>query len=381
MSRRVFNFSAGPSVLPLPVLERISEEMTCFSDTGVSILELGHRTAAFTNVLAEAIERLRRILKISDEYEVFFVQGGGRFIFSVLPMNFCLTDQPSQVGDYLVSGTWGASALAEASNAGRGHCVWDGATLGYKCLPDVKTLLLSPDAAYLHYTSNETIEGVQFQGDLKSQLVKSQLVKSQLVKSVPVICDMSSDFLSRPIDIQNYDMVYACIQKNLGPAGATLVIAKRELLNRSQDRMPGYCNLRNHAAAKSMYNTPPTFCIYVANLVLQWFEEVFGDLETIGEFNRKKSQLIYDAIAKDSDVYQLHAQEDCRSQMNVTFRLPDTETEKRLLVESEAAGLAFLAGHRSVGGIRASLYNAMPMEGAEALAGFLAEFAYRAQNV
>lgn len=368
MSRRVYNFSAGPSVLPLPVLDRISEEMTCFSDTGVSILELGHRTRAFINVVAETLGRLRRILSISDDYDVFFVQGGGRFVFSVLPMNFCQADQPNQMGDYLVSGTWGASALSEAVNAGRGHCVWTGADSGYICLPESESLDCSTDAAYLHYTSNETIEGVQFQHDLKPLLTNS----------APIICDMSSDFLSRPIDIQNYDMVYACIQKNLGPAGATLVIAKRDLLNRSDDRMPGYCNLRNHAKSNSMYNTPPTFCIYVANLVLQWFEENFGDLATIGEFNRQKSQLIYHALAQGSGLYKLHAAEACRSMMNVTFRLLDTQMEKRFLAEAQAAGLSYLAGHRSVGGIRASLYNAMPIEGAQALAQFVTEFANRA---
>lgn len=366
MSQRVFNFSAGPSVLPLPVLEQVAREMTCYRDTGVSILELGHRTEVFKQITAEAIGRVRKILRVPEDYEVFFLQGGGRLMFSILPMNFCDPSQRSQKAAYVNTGTWSCGAYQEAVTAERGVCLWDGKATNYSSVPSPEVLQdgafedLS-QYAYLHYTSNETIEGVQFDRDLKPQLGSD----------VPIVCDMSSEFLSRKIDIKNFDLVYACIQKNLGPAGATIVIAKRSLLERCDAKLPGYCNLKNHATAESMWNTPPTFCIYVANLVLQWFENTFGDLETVGQFSREKCRMVYDAIERSPLKYQLHARPECRSQMNVTFRLLDSAGEKRFLTAAENAGLAYLPGHRSVGGFRASLYNAMPMEGARALGDFL----------
>ena len=359
--QRVFNFSAGPSVLPVSVLEEIARDLICLPDAGVSILELGHRTPHFKRILREAVERLRSLLQVPADYDVFFVQGGGRFIFFVLPMNFC-GDQ--QIGEYLVSGTWGACAFDEADRNQQGRVVWSGKAGGYTSLPARSEWESTNNAAYLHFTSNETIEGVQFPTD------SSEL----LAQTPPLICDMSSDFLSRPIEISRFSMIYACLQKNLGPAGATIVIAKRELLERASDRVPGYCRLLNHAEGDLMYNTPPTFCIYVANLVLQWLESQFGDLPSVESFNQAKAGLVYAALEERPDWFQLHAVAKYRSRMNATFRLPDAQTEQRFLSEAEQHGLAFLAGHRSVGGIRASLYNAMPLEGAERLAQFIRDF-------
>ncbi|MBL8892066.1 MAG: 3-phosphoserine/phosphohydroxythreonine transaminase [Planctomycetaceae bacterium] len=357
---RVYNFNAGPSVLPVPVLEQVAQEMLCLPGAGVSILELGHRTGPFKKILADTVARLRAMLSIPSDYDVFFVQGGGRLIFSVLPMNFCL---PGTVGEYLVTGSWGECAYQEARRCEQGRVVWSGKDSGYSTIPQTRDWS-SVNGAYLHYTSNETIEGVQFPADIAA-----------LLENAPsLVCDMSSDFMSRPVDVGRYAMIYACIQKNLGPAGATLVIAKREFLERASEKVPGYCRLLNHAEGDLMYNTPPTFCIYVANLVLRWLESTFGDLKQVQQFNQRKVGLVYDALLKRPDLFQLHAHESCRSQMNVTFRLPTPELEKRFLHESESQGLAFLAGHRSVGGMRASLYNAMPIEGAQALAAFVEGF-------
>lgn len=368
MSERVFNFSAGPSALPLPVIERAQAELTQFQDTGVSILELGHRTKTFQAVTRQATDRIRQILQVPDDYDVFFVQGGGRLIFSILPMNFCLDGKR---GKYLVTGSWGKAAYAEAEKAGSGDCVYDGAATGYSSLPDLSSLEIPPQSAYVHYTSNETIEGVQFPCELKSATGIT----------VPVIADMSSDFMSRPVDIRQFDMIYACIQKNLGPAGATVVIAKRDWLNQAPENLPGYLRLANHAAAESMYNTPPVFCIYVANLVLEWFLQTFGDLESVGQFHRQMAESIYQVLEAHPQLYQLHAEPDCRSLMNVTFRLPSQTVQDRFLDQARQQGLAYLAGHRSVGGIRASLYNAMTREGADALARFLTGFAAKSTSL
>lgn len=357
---RVFNFSAGPSVLPVPVLEQVAREMLCLPGTGVSILELGHRTPPFKKILTDTVARIRALLSVPLDYDIFFVQGGGRLIFSVLPMNFCL---PGTLGEYLVTGSWGDCAYQEALRSDQGRLVWSGKETGYSTIPQPRDWR-SVDGAYLHYTSNETIEGVQFPADIAALLENAP----------PLVCDMSSDFLSRPVDVGRYAMIYACIQKNLGPAGATLVIAKREFLERASEKVPGYCRLLNHAEGDLMYNTPPTFCIYVANLVLRWLESTFGDLEQVQQFNQRKVGLVYAALLKRPELFQLHAHADCRSLMNVTFRLPTPELEKRFLQQAEAAGLAFLAGHRSVGGMRASLYNAMPIEGAQALASFIEKF-------
>lgn len=357
---RVFNFSAGPSVLPVPVLEQVAREMLCLPGTGVSILELGHRTPPFKKILNDTVARIRALLSVPTDYDIFFVQGGGRLIFSVLPMNFCL---PGTMGEYLVTGSWGDCAYQEALRSEQGRLVWSGKDTGYSTIPEPRDWS-SNAGAFLHYTSNETIEGVQFPSD----------VESLLSDAPPLVCDMSSDFLSRPVDVNRFAMIYACIQKNLGPAGATLVIAKREFLERASEKVPGYCRLLNHAEGDLMYNTPPTFCIYVANLVLRWLDETFGDLESVQRFNQQKAACVYNVLLRRPELFQLHAQANCRSQMNVTFRLPTPELEKRFLQESETQGLAFLAGHRSVGGVRASLYNAMPSEGAEALAQFIARF-------
>jgi phosphoserine aminotransferase len=359
-TQRVFNFSAGPSVLPEPVLAQVARDMMCLPGVGVSILELGHRTPPFKEILEDTVARLRALLAVPADYDVFFVQGGGRLIFSVLPMNFCL---PGGVGEYLVTGTWGDCAYQEAVRSEQGRRVWTGAEAGFRTIPE-PGVWTSPDAAYLHYTSNETIEGVQFPADIASCLRDAP----------PLVCDMSSDFLSRPIDIRQYAMAYACMQKNLGPAGATVVIARREFLERASERVPGYCRLLNHATGDLMYNTPPTFCIYVANLVLRWLEGTFGELAAVERFNRQKAACVYEALLQRPELYRLHAAPECRSQMNVTFRLPTPELEKRFLDESQARGLAFLAGHRSVGGMRASLYNALPLAAAEALSDFIAGF-------
>ncbi len=362
LTDRVFNFSAGPAVLPLPVLEQAQRDLVSLPGVGSSVLEISHRSKPFLEILASAEEGLRKVLAIPDRYRVLFLQGGSRLQFSMVPMN--LARGQAVAGDYILTGSWGKKALDEAVREGEPRVVWDGKESGYDRLPSSGQMQLNPDAAYAHFTSNETIQGVQF-------------LSEPAVGDVPLVCDASSDFLSRPLPIDRYGLLYACAQKNAGPAGVTVVIIRDDLLERSQDSLPGYLNYREHADNNSLYNTPPTFGIYIMGLVAKWLAEEVGGLEKMFARNRAKADLLYEAIDESDGFYKGHARTEDRSVMNVTFRLPDEEKEQEFLAQAEQQSLCSLKGHRSVGGIRASIYNAMPTEGVQALRDFMRDFRSR----
>ncbi|MBX3424700.1 MAG: 3-phosphoserine/phosphohydroxythreonine transaminase [Pirellulales bacterium] len=358
MAQRVFNFSAGPAVMPVKVLEQIQREMLALPGVGASVMEISHRSGTFIAIAEQAEKNLRTLLGIGDDYAVLFVQGGSRLQFSMIPMNLL---GPGQIADYVLTGSWGKYALDEARKVGQTNVAWDGKATRYDRLPERGDLKLEPQAAYCHYTSNETIQGVQFASEPQ-------------VGDVPLVCDASSDFLSRPLDLRKYGLLYACAQKNAGVSGVTAVIIRKDLLKRSDPKLPGYLNYDVHAQNDSMWNTPPTFAVYVLGLVTQWLIEDCGGLAGIEKLNREKATLLYDVLDQSPEFYQGHARPEVRSQMNVTFRLPSDELTDKFVAEAKSRGLTDLKGHRSVGGIRASIYNAMPLEGVERLRDFMTEF-------
>ena len=358
MTDRVYNFSAGPAVLPLPVLAQVQREMLALPGAGASILEISHRSKPFLAILEAAKANLRKLLTIGDEYDILFLQGGSRLMFSAVPMNLAAEGQSA---DYLVTGSWGKNALKEAQHLGRARAAWDGKETSYTRLPAPSEWKLDPEAAFVHYTSNETIEGVQFADE-------------PAVGEAPLVCDASSDFLYKPLDVAKYGLLYACAQKNAGPAGVTIVIARKELLTRSSDKLPGYLNLRLHAENDSLWNTAPTFAIYVVRLVTDWLLNECGGLTEMYKLNQRKAKLLYDVLDEHPDFYRGHARPECRSLMNVTFRLPSDELTDQFVNEAKSKGLAELKGHRSVGGVRASIYNAMPLAGVEKLREFMLDF-------
>jgi phosphoserine aminotransferase len=358
MTQRVYNFSAGPAVLPVPVLEQVQRDMLALPGVGASILEISHRSSAFTPIIEGAEANLRRLLSIPADYSVLFLQGGSRLQFSMVPLNLL---GRGQVADYILTGSWGKDALKEAQKEGETRVAWDGAATNYDRLPERGDLNLEPQAAYVHYTANETIQGVEFQSEPEAG-------------DVPLVCDASSNFLSRPIDVAKYGLIYACAQKNAGPAGVTVVIIRKELLKLSESRLPGYLNYQIHADNGSMWNTPPTFAIYVLKLITDWLDRDVGGLAAMQQRNQDKARLLYDVLDKSQGFYAGHARQECRSLMNVTFRLPSEELTTKFVAEGKQRGLVDLKGHRSVGGIRASIYNAMPRAGVEALRDFMLEF-------
>jgi len=360
VSERVVNFSAGPAVMPVEVLERIRDEMVCLPGVGASVMEISHRSKPYIAIQEQAKARLQRLLKLDDSFDVLFLQGGSRLQFSMVPANL-LRGQRSPA-QYVLTGSWGKNALAEARREGEVEVIYDAKESNYDHLPDFGSLEINPAAAYVHITSNETIQGVQFQSDVDTG-------------DVPLVCDSSSDFLSRPCDMSKYGLMYACAQKNAGPAGVTVVIIKKDLLERSSDDLPGYLNYKNHAEADSMWNTPPTFAVYALGLVAEWLEDTVGGLEKMHARNQSKAALLYDVLDAFPNVYIGHARKEHRSLMNVTFRFADESVQDAFLSASQAQGLDGLKGHRSVGGIRASIYNAMPVEGVAQLAEFMKDFA------
>ncbi|MBM3998510.1 MAG: 3-phosphoserine/phosphohydroxythreonine transaminase [Planctomycetes bacterium] len=359
---RVYNFSPGPAVMPLSVLEQIQKDLVALPGSGASILEISHRGKPFLAILEDAKRRLRDLLRIPSNYHILFLQGGARLQFSMVPMN--LLRGASAPASYVLTGSWGIKALEEARREGPTHVAWDGRDTAYDGVPAWTGVPIPSDAAYVHMTSNETIEGVQFRDAPPAGLP-------------PVVCDCSSDFLSRPIPVDRYALLYACAQKNAGPAGVTIVIVRDDLLERCGDSLPGYLNYRNHVEEDSLYNTPATFGIYVFGLIARWLEEEVGGLDAMRLRNERKARMVYDAIDESRGFYRGHARPEHRSAMNATFRLPDESREKAFLGEAEKIGLCSLKGHRSVGGIRASIYNAMPDEGVEQLCGFMRGFARR----
>jgi phosphoserine aminotransferase len=356
---RVYNFAAGPATLPLPVLEQVRSELTDWHGTGASVMEVSHRSAAFMAVAQEAEALLRELLAIPPQYRVLFLQGGARGQFAAVPMNLAAAGATL---DYLNTGIWSKLAIAEAQRFARVNVAADEAASRYATVPQPGSLRLSADAAYLHYTPNETIGGVEFPYIPDAG-------------AVPLVADMSSTILSRPLEVARFGLIYAGAQKNLGPAGLTLVIVRADLIGKARAGTPAVWDYQAVAAEGSMLNTPPTFAWYVAGLVLRWLKAQ-GGLPAMAERNQAKAQHLYAAIDA-SGFYANPVAHNCRSWMNVPFTLKNAELDKRFLSEARAAGLANLEGHRSVGGMRASLYNAMPLAGVTQLIAFMQEFERR----
>jgi phosphoserine aminotransferase len=356
MTERIYNFSAGPAVLPVPVLEQARDEMLSLPGVGMSVMEISHRSKAFDEIMSGAERGMRELMGIPDDYHVLFLQGGASLQFSMIPMNL-LTDGAS--ADYVITGSWGKKALKEAKKVGAINVAADLADSRYTRTPEPHELKLDPAAVYVHVTSNETIEGVEWKDEPETG-------------GVPLVCDASSNIMSRPVDVKKYGLIYAGAQKNLGPSGLTVVIVRDDLLKRAPEGLHTMLDYRTHAENKSLYNTPNTWGIYVLNLVCKWVREK-GGLEAMYRENQAKAKLIYDAIDA-TDFYRGHAAKESRSLMNVTWRMPNEELEKQFVKEATAAKLDGLKGHRSVGGLRASIYNAFPREGCEALVDFMREF-------
>ena len=359
MTDRIFNFSAGPAVLPVPVLEEAQRDMVSLPGVGMSVMEISHRSKTFDDIIGRTEASLRDLLKIPGNYHILFLQGGASLQFSMVPMNFLPADGSA---DYVLTGSWGKKALKEAKKIGAVNVAATMADGGFTRVPSGEEMSLNPQAAYAHITSNETIEGVQWKSEPN-------------VGDVPLICDASSDILSRELDVNKYGLIYAGAQKNMGPSGVTLVILRDDLLQRIPDNLATMLDYRVHVENKSLYNTPNTWGIYIMGLVCKWLQDQ-GGLAGMERQNDEKARLIYDAIDA-TDFYRGHADADCRSTMNVTFRLPAEELDKKFVAEATAQGLDGLKGHRSVGGIRASIYNAFPRAGVEALVSFMKDFERR----
>jgi phosphoserine aminotransferase len=356
---RIFNFAAGPATLPLPVLEQARDELLDWRGSGMSVMEVSHRSKAFVAVAQEAEADLRELMGIPASYKVLFLQGGATGQFSAIPMNIAA---PDAVADYVNTGQWSKKALVEAKRYCRVNVLADESASNYSTVPDAGALRPTPGAAYLHYTPNETIGGVEFpyvpdSGD------------------VPLVADMSSTILSRPVDVGRFGLIYAGAQKNIGPSGICVVIVREDLVGRARPGTPAVWDYDAMAREGSMLNTPPTFGIYFAGLVFKWLKAQ-GGLAAIGERNRAKAAALYSAI-DGSGYYRNPVAPNCRSWMNVPFTIPNPDLEKTFLAEAAKAGLANLEGHRSVGGMRASIYNAMPAEGVAALVSFMGEFQRR----
>ncbi len=360
MSERVWNFSPGPATLPAAVLERARAELLSLPGAKASVLEISHRSAAFESIIEEAEANLRSLLEIPQTHRVLFLQGGASTQFAMVPLNLLA----GRTASYVVTGSWSERALAEGRRVGRAEVAWDGAPDGYASVPDLGLLALDPGAAYVHVTSNETIGGVELAGGFEAALPSDP----------PLVCDASSDFLSRPIDVARYGVLYAGAQKNAGVAGLTIVIVDERLTERIPDDLPTVLDYRTHIEHRSLFNTPPTFAVYLTLLVTRWLRDEVGGLDKIAERNDEKAALLYEAIDASDGFYRGHARIDARSRMNVTWRLPDERLEETFLARAREEALVELRGHRSVGGIRASIYNAMPIEGVRALRSFMDAF-------
>jgi phosphoserine aminotransferase len=358
MTARIFNFGAGPAVLPEPVLEEAQRDLMALPGVGMSVLEISHRSKTFEEMIRSAESDLRKLAGIPDNYHVLFLQGGASLQFSMVPLN--LMPAGGKV-DYVVTGSWSKKAVKEAQKVGTVRIAATTEGENFARIPRQDELKLDPSAAYVHITTNNTIFGTEWQREPE-------------VGDVPLVADASSDIFSRPTDVRRYALIYAGAQKNLGPSGVTLVLLRDDLLARTPANLPTMLDYRTHAKEKSLYNTPPVFGIYIIRLVAKWMLDQ-GGLEAIGRANAEKARILYQAIDESGGFFRPHAKPDSRSNMNVTFRLPSEELEKQFVSEATRASLDGLKGHRSVGGIRASIYNAFPKKGVEELVSFMKEFA------
>jgi phosphoserine aminotransferase len=358
-SERIFNFSAGPAVLPVSVLEQAQSELVSLPGVGMSILEVSHRSKVFEEVLARAEADIRQLANVPANYRVLFLQGGASLQFSMVPMNLL---SEGTTADYLVTGAWSSKAVDEAKKFGNVHVAATTKAEQFTRIPRVEEIVLTPGASYVHMTSNNTIYGTEWK-ELPD------------VGDIPLVSDTSSDMFSRPIEVARHALIYAGAQKNMGPAGVTVVIIREDLLARSSASLPVMLSYAVHAEHGSMYNTPPVFAIYMLGLVMRWLIGQ-GGLEAAAAANQRKAGKVYAEIDR-TGFYRGTAQKNSRSLMNVTFRLPSEDLEKRFVKDAETAGLDGLKGHRSVGGIRASIYNAFPEAGIDALVDFMKAFEQR----
>ncbi|UAC48981.1 phosphoserine transaminase [Bacillus aquiflavi] len=355
--KRALNFNAGPASLPQPVLEKAQKTWMNYNGTGMAVMELSHRSKEFEQINNNAQLLLRRLMNISDDYEVLFLQGGASLQFSMVPMNLL---EKGKTAYYVLTGSWSEKALKEAKKHGKTKILASTKEDNYRSIPKLENIQFTEEAAYLHLTSNNTIYGTEW----------SEYPK---LTNVPLIADMSSDILSKHINVSNFGLIYAGAQKKLGPSGVTVVIIRKDLLERSQDSLPTMLNYRTHAKSKSLYNTPPTLAIYLLMLVLEWMESE-GGIKVLEERNNEKTAILYKAIEESNGFYNPHAVLDSRSKMNVTFTLNNDEMTAAFLSAAKEAGFIGLNGHRSIGGCRASIYNAVPVEHVIQLTEFMKKF-------
>ncbi len=351
---RVYNFSAGPSMLPEPVLKKAAEEMLDYKGAGMSVMEMSHRSKVYQSIVEQAEALLRKLMNIPDNYEVLFLQGGASMQFGMVPMNLMTKNRKA---DYINTGNFSEKAIADAKLFGTVNIAASSKEANFAYIPE--TFNFSKDADYVHITTNNTIEGTRY-------------VTLPDTGDVPLVADMSSNILSEEYDVSKFGLIYAGAQKNIGPAGLTVVIIRRDLIGKHFENTPAMLRYDLHAKEKSLYNTPPCYSIYVAGLVFQWIEEQ-GGVKALEKINVEKAKILYDVL-DDSDFYRTTVEKKYRSRMNVTFRTPSKELDEKFVAEAAKEGLLSLKGHRSVGGIRASIYNAMPVEGVQKLADFMKRF-------
>ncbi len=360
MTERVYNFFPGPATLPLEVLEGAQKELLNFRNTGMSILEISHRGKEYEEVQNETETLFKELLNAPSDYRVLFMGGGASTQFALVAMNFLTQGTEA---DYIVTGSFAEKAQEEAARIGKANIAATNKDTNYDRLPGIGEIKLSKAPVYVHMTSNNTIYGTQWQ-------------EMPVFEGIPLIADMSSDILSRPIDVSKFGLIYAGAQKNLGPAGVTVVLISPDLLAKANKNLPVIFQYGTYAKNNSLYNTPPSFAVYLINLVLKWVKQN-GGLNAMAKRNQEKAKYIYDVIDSSNGFYSGHAQKDCRSLMNITFRLPNEELENAFVSEAKKANLVGIKGHRSVGGMRASIYNAMPLEGCKQLAELMKDFAKR----
>lgn len=357
MTNRIFNFAAGPCTLPLPALQNAQADFVDFKGKGMSIIEMSHRSKEYDEVHHSALENLRTLLSVPENYDILLLQGGATLQFTMVPMNL---RAKGKTAEYVLTGSWAKKAIAEAEKLGTTKVIWSGKEENFVRIPSPSEIKVSDNAAYLHITSNETIGGIEFQ-------------EYPDTGSVPLVADASSHIMSRPIDVSKFGIIYGGAQKNLGPAGLAFVIIRKDIVENAEEGLPAYLSYKTHAPKESLYNTPPVFAIYMLKLTLDWVKEV-GGLAEMEKRAIQRSGMIYKTIDESDGWYNCPMDKASRSRMNVCFRCPNEDLEKKFIAEALAADMSGLKGHRSVGGCRASMYNAMPLEGAERLAQFMADF-------
>lgn len=357
MTNRIYNFSAGPCTLPLEALQRAQEEFVDYQGAGMSLIEMSHRGKHYDEVHHQAIENVRTVLKVPDSHEILLLQGGATLQFAMVPMNLL---EEGKTAEYVNTGAWAKKALADSQKVGATRVIWTGEQDNFTRVPRRDEISPGRDAAYVHITSNETIGGIEFH-------------EFPNTGDIPLVADMSSHILSRRVDFDKIQLAYAGAQKNLGPAGVALVIIRKDLIERCNEGLPAYLAYKTHAPKESLYNTPPVFAIYMMKLTIDWVKSV-GGLAEMENRAIRRSNILYGAMGESDGWYRCPVERESRSRMNICFRLPTEELEKKFIAEALESGMSGLKGHRSVGGCRASMYNAMPVKGAETLAQFMADF-------